>query len=102
MKGDLPVILALECNCILWDSQNVGVMEIDAISEVISLKITTLTVNLLPAFIIFLTRISGRQHLVIQSPRIPPDYDISHRTLQIMTSSQTFYLLIYMGISLVC
>lgn len=51
-------------------------MEIDAISKVISLKITTLTVNLLPAFIIFLARMSGRQHIVIQSPWISPDNDI--------------------------
>lgn len=82
MKGDLPVILALECNCILWDSQNVGVVEIDAISKVISLKIITLTVSLLPAFITFLTRVSGRQNLVIPSPWICPDNDMSHRTLQ--------------------
>lgn len=53
MNGDLPVLLALECNYILWDSQNVGVMEINAISKVISLKITTLTVNSLPSFIVF-------------------------------------------------
>lgn len=83
MNGDLPVILALECNCILWDSQNVGVMEIDTISKVISLKITTLTVNLLPAFIVFLTGISGRWHFVIQSPWITPDNDILHRTLPV-------------------
>lgn len=89
MKGDLPVILVWECNCILWDSQNAGVMEIDAVSKVISLKITT--VNLFPAFIIFLTRMSGRKHLVIQLPWISPANKILHRTLQTMASSQTCY-----------
>lgn len=77
-------------------------MEIDAISKVISLKITTLTVNLLPAFIIFLARMSGRQHIVIQSPWISPDNDILCRTLQIMTTGQAFYLLMYMDMFLVC
>lgn len=76
-------------------------MEIDAISKVISLKITTLTtVNLSLAFIIFLIRISGRQHLVFQTLGICPDNDVSHRTLKTMTSSQTF--LIYVGAVRVC
>lgn len=77
-------------------------MEIDAISKVISLKITTSTVSLFPAFIVFLARVSGRQHVFIQSTCIPPDNGIPHRALQTITSSQTFYLLICVGVPLTC
>ncbi|KAM6070641.1 ATP synthase F(0) complex subunit C3, mitochondrial isoform 1-T1 [Chlamydotis macqueenii] len=54
------------------------------------------------SLIIGYARLSGRQHLVIQSPWISPGSDIPHRTLQTMTSSQTFYLLMYMGMLLAC